>query len=329
MTVSRRTFIATLGALPAAALLPRDVFAAGWPERPVHLIVPFAAGGNADIVGRLAGDQISRGIGQTVVVENRGGAGGSIGAAFVARATPDGYMLLVGSNGPLTVNPLVQAHMEYDPLKDLAPIALTSYVPHAIIVTNSLAAKTLPEFIAQSKKQAITMASSGVGSATHMTLERFKAATGADITHVPYRSGGALMPDLMGGSVQSAMTEFSTALPLHKGGKARIIGIASAQRSKLAPDIGTFIEGGVKDFTASSYIGILAPAKTPADILAKIEKAIQDGLKPGGTAAERLASIGAELATPEQMTEKGFAAFIKKDAENMQAAAKLAGIKPQ
>ena len=155
------------------------------------------------------------------------------------------------------------------------------------------------------------------------------AMTGADITHVPYRSGGALMPDLMGGSVQSAMTEFSTALPLHKGGKARIIGIASAQRSKLAPDIGTFIEGGVKDFTASSYIGILAPAKTPADILAKIEKAIQDGLKPGGTAAERLASIGAELATPEQMTEKGFAAFIKKDAENMQAAAKLAGIKPQ
>ena len=329
MPVSRRTFIATLGALPAAALLPREVLAAGWPERPVHLIVPFAAGGNADIVGRLAGDQISKGIGQTVVVENRGGAGGSIGAAFVARATPDGYMLLVGSNGPLTVNPLVQAHMEYDPLKDLAPIALTRYVPHAIIVTNSLAAKPLPEFVAQSKKQAITMASSGVGSATHMTLERFKAATGADITHVPYRSGGALMPDLMGGSVQSAMTEFSTALPLHKGGKARIIGVASMQRSKLAPDIATFIDGGVKGFTASSYIGILAPAKTPAEVIAKIEKAIQDGLKPGSQAAERLASIGAELATPEQMSAKGFAAFIKADAENMKEAAKLADLKPQ
>jgi len=238
-------------------------------------------------------------------------------------------MLLVGSNGPLTVNPLVQAHMEYDPLKDLAPIALTSYVAHAIIVTNSLAAKTLPEFIAQSKKQAITMASSGIGSATHMTLERFKAATGADITHVPYRSGGALMPDLMGGSVQSAMTEFSTALPLHKGGKARIIAVASVHRSKLAPDIATFIDGGVKDFTASSYIGILAPAKTPAEIIAKIEKAIQDGLKPGGPTAERLASIGAELATPEQMTANGFAAFIKDDAAKMKEAAKLAGLKPQ
>ena len=329
MTVSRRTFIATLGALPAATLLPRDVFAAGWPDRPVHLIVPFAPGGNADIVGRLVGDQISKAIGQPVVVENRGGAGGGIGAAFVARSTPDGYTLFVGSNGPLTVNPFVQAKLEYDPLKDFAPIALTSYVPHAIIVTNSLAAKTLPEFIAQSKKQAVTMATSGVGSATHMTLERFKAATGANITHVPYRSGGALMPDLMGGSVQSAMTEFSTALPLHKGGKARIIAVGLAKRSKLAPDLPTFIDGGVKGFTAESYIGILAPSKTPADVIAKVEKAVQDGLKPGSPAAERLAQLGAEVATPEQMTAKGFGAFIKTDYANMKAAAKLADLKPQ
>ena len=329
MTISRRTIIAALGGLPAAALLPRGAFAAGWPDRPIHLIVPFAPGGNADIVGRLVGDQIGKAVGQTVVVENRGGAGGGIGAAYVARANPDGYTLFVGSNGPLTVNPFVQAHLEYDPLKDFAPIALTSYVPHAIIVTNSLAAKTLPEMIALSKQHPITMASSGVGSATHMTIERFKAATGANITHVPYRSGGALMPDLMGGSVQSAMTEFSTALPLHKGGKARIIAVASAHRSKLAPDIPTFIDGGVKDFTAQSYIGILAPAKTPADIIAKVEKAVQNGLKSGSPAAERLVQLGAEVATPEQMTAKGFAAFIKVDYEHMKEAAKLAGIKPK
>ena len=329
MTISRRTFVAALGAVPAVTLLPRTLFAAGWPDRPVHLIVPFAPGGNADIVGRLIGDQISKAVGQPVVVENRGGAGGGIGAAFVARSAPDGYTLFVGSNGPLTVNPFVQAHLEYDPLKDFAPIALTSYVPHAIIVTNSLAAKTLPEFIAQSKQKAITMASSGVGSSTHMTLERFKAATGANITHVPYRSGGALMPDLMGGSVQSAMTEFSTALPLHKGGKARIIAVASAQRSKLAPEVPTFIDGGVKSFTASSFIGILAPAKTPAEAIDRVEKAIQSGLKPGSEAAERLAQLGAELATPEQMTAKGFAAFIQADYDNMKEAAKLADIKPQ
>ena len=328
MTISRRKLIVTLGLGSAASLLPRAAFAA-YPDRPIHLIVPFAPGGNADIVGRIVGERISSAVGQPVVVDNRGGAGGSIGAELVARAAPDGYTLFVGSNGPLTVNPFVQAKLAYDPLKDFAPIALTSYVPNCLRSSTKVEAKTLKDLIAASEKQPVSIATSGVGSATHMTLERFKAATGANITHVPYRSGGALMPDLMGGSVQSAMTEFSTALPLHKGGKARIIAVAAAQRSKLAPDIPTFIDGGVKGFTASSYIGILAPAKTPADIIAKIEKAIENGLKPGGTAAERLASIGAELATPEQMTAKGFAAFIKADYENMKEAAKLAGLKPQ
>jgi tripartite-type tricarboxylate transporter receptor subunit TctC len=325
MTISRRSLVAGLGAAPAAALLSRTAFAA-YPERPIHLVVPFAPGGNADIVGRLIGEQISKALGQPVVVDNRGGAGGSIGAESVARAAPDGYTLFVGSNGPLTVNPFVQAHLPYDPLKDFAPIALTSYVPHALILNGQVEAKTIPELIALSKKQAVNIATSGVGSATHMTLERFKAATGAHITHVPYKSGGALMPDLLGGTVQGAMTEFSTALPMHKGGKARIVGVASAQRSKLAPDIPTFIEGGVKGFTAQSYIGILAPAKTPAAIVAQLQKAIEAALKPGAPAAERLVGLGAEIATPEQMTPAGFAAFIKADYENMREAARLAGI---
>lgn len=173
------------------------------------------------------------------------------------------------------------------------------------------------------------MATSGVGSATHMTLERFKAATGANITHVPYKSGGALMPDLMGGSIQAAMTEFSTALPLHKVGKARIVAVALAQRSKLAPDIPTFIEGGVKGFTAQSYIGILAPSKTPAAIVAQLQKAVEGSLKAGAPAAERLIGLGAEIATPEQMTSQGFAAFIRDDYEHMREAAKLAGITPK
>ncbi len=327
MSISRRTLLRTAALAPAATLLPRTAFAA-YPERPIHLIVPFAPGGNADIVGRLVGDQISKAVGQPVVVENRGGAGGSIGAEVVARAAPDGYTLFVGSNGPLTVNPFVQAKLGYDPLKDFAAIALTSYVPHVIILNNDVAAKALPELIALSKKQPINMATSGVGSATHMTLERFKAATGANITHVPYKSGGALMPDLMGGSIQAAMTEFSTALPLHKGGKAHIVAIASAQRSKLAPDIATFIEGGVKGFTAQSYIGILAPAGTPAAIIAQLQKAIAGGLT-GGSAADKLRDLGAEIATPEQMTPDGFAKFVRTDYENMREAAKLAGITPK
>ena len=327
MMLSRRKLIAALGAAPAAALLPRSALAA-YPDRPIHLIVPFAPGGNADIVGRLVGERISNALGQPVVVDNRGGAGGSIGAEAVARSAADGYTLFVGSNGPLTVNPFVQAKLGYDPLKDFAPVALTSYVPHVLILNNKVEAKTLQELIAASKNQAVSIATSGVGSATHMTLERFKAATGANVTHIPYRSGGALMPDLIGGSIQAAMTEFSTALPLHKASKARIIAIAAAQRSKLAPDIATFIEGGVKDFTAQSYIGILAPAGTPAAIIAQLQKAILAGLS-GGPAPDKLRAMGSEIATPEQMTPAGFAAFIRADYEHMREAAKLAGITPK
>jgi tripartite-type tricarboxylate transporter receptor subunit TctC len=327
MPISRRALIATFGLGSAATLLPRSAFAA-YPDRPIHLIVPFAPGGNADIVGRIVGERISSALGQPVVVDNRGGAGGSIGAEAVARATPDGYTLLVGSNGPLTVNPFVQAKLGYDPLKDFAAIALTSYVPHVIILNDKVEAKTLPDLIALSKKAPVNIATSGVGSASHMTLERFKAATGANVTHIPYKSGGALMPDLMGGSIQAAMTEFSTALPLHKGGKARIVAIAAAVRSQLAPDIATFIEGGVKDFTASSYIGILAPTGTPAPIIAQVQKAIVAGLTGAG-AADKLRAMGSEIATAEQMTPAGFAAFIRTDYEHMREAAKLAGIEPK
>jgi tripartite-type tricarboxylate transporter receptor subunit TctC len=328
MSIPRRMFIAGLGAAPIASFLARSAFAA-FPDRPIHLIVPFAAGGNADIVGRITGDLISKALNQPVVVENRGGAGGSVGAEFVAHATPDGYTLLVGSNGPLTVNPFIHASLGYDPLKDFIAIALTSYVPHALILSDKVQAKNMAELIALSKTTPVTIATSGIGSATHMTLERLKAATGANITHVPYRGGGALLPDLIGGNVDGAMTEFSTALPLHQGGKARIIAIASDHRSKLAPDIPTFDESGVKGFTAQSYIGVVAPANTPADIIVRLQQAIEKGLSPGSPAAERLIDLGSEVASSEQMTSKGFAEFIHVDYENMRAAAKLARITPE
>jgi tripartite-type tricarboxylate transporter receptor subunit TctC len=328
MTLSRRHFLRAFCATPAAMLLPRAALAA-FPDRAIHLVVPFAPGGNADVVGRIVGEQIAKALGQPVVVENRGGAGGSVGAETVARAAPDGYTLLVGSNGPLTVNPFVQAKLGYDPLKDFVAVALTSYVPHCIALNAGVEAKTIPELIALSKSKPVNIATSGVGSATHLTLERFKAATGANLTHVPYRSGGQLLPDLISGAIQGAMTEFSIALPQHQGGKVRIVGVASAQRSKLAPDIATFIEGGVKEFTASSYIGIVAPVKTPPEIVAQLQKAVAAGLGGNSPAAEKLRGMGSDVATPQEMTSAGFGDYIRAEYARSAAAAKLAGLTPK
>ena len=325
MGFSRRTLLKATGSLAALALVPRSALAA-YPERPIRLIVPFAPGGNADIMARLVGEGMAQALGQPVVVENRAGAGGSVGAGEVARAAPDGYTLLTGSNGPLTVNPFVQPKLGYDPLEDFAPVGLTSLVAHAIIVNAAVPARTLPELIALSRREQVGVGTAGVGSATHLTLERFNAQTGAKLLHVPYRGGGALLPDLVSGNIQGAMTEFSSALPHHRGGKARFVAIASASRSALAPDVPTMMESGVAGFTAASYIGILAPAGTPHDVLSRLEAALGAALKLPKT-LDRMRELGVEPATPELRTAAGFAAFIREDYERSREAARLAGLK--
>ena len=322
---TRRSLLQALGA--AMALSPFAAVAA-FPERAIRLIVPFAPGGNADIVARLVGGAMAEALGQPVVVENRAGAGGSIGADQVAHAAPDGYTLLSGSNGPLTVNPFVQARLGYDPLKDFAPVGMTSLVPHALIVNAAVAAKTVPELVALSKQTQIGVGTSGIGSATHLTLERFNAQTGAKLLHVPYKGGGSLLPDLLAGTIQGAMTEFSTALPHHRSGKARFVAVASAKRSALAGEVPTMIEGGVKDFTAASYIGVLAPAGVPADVMARLQAALAAALAAPKT-IERFRELGAEAATAEQMTPAGFGAFIRQDFERSREAAQLAGLKKE
>jgi tripartite-type tricarboxylate transporter receptor subunit TctC len=326
MIVSRCIFAKALAALGVVAVASQAAWAQGYPDRPIRLIVPFAAGGNADINGRVVADVVQRALGQPAVVENRAGAGGGVGAEYVARAEPDGYTLLVGSNGPLTINPITNPNVSYDPLKDFAAVALVSYVPHVLIVSNKLGVKSIPDLVALSKTRPINLATSGVGSASHMTLERFKQATGAQIAHVPYKSGGSLLPDVISGNVDGAMTELSTAVELHKGGQAHIVGVAGAARSKSAPDIPTFDEQGVKGFLARSFIGIVAPAKVPAEALSKLQAAIAAGVGAGTEAAAKLVATGSEIATPEQMTPAGFADFIKRDLEDMRAAAKLAGL---
>jgi tripartite-type tricarboxylate transporter receptor subunit TctC len=327
MSLSRRTLVTGLAAAPFTVLFARSAFAA-FPDHPIRLIVPFAPGGNADFVARLAGEGLGRALNQSIVVESRAGAGGSIGAAQVAAATPDGYTLLAGSNGPLTVNPFVQLKLGYDPLRDFVAIGLANLAPHVIALHESTPAKTLAELIALSKQKPVTIGTSGVGSATHLTLARFNAQTGANLTHVPYRGGGALVPDMLAGTISGAMTEMATALPHHKQGKIRIIAVASEKRLAQAPDIPTFIEGGVKDFTAASYVGIVAPARTPPDIVAALEKALVKTLAEKAVQDKFLAS-GAELVPPAMQTSKGFGDYIKAEYERSKKAAALAGLKPQ
>jgi tripartite-type tricarboxylate transporter receptor subunit TctC len=318
--------LSTIAAAPLASALPRTAFAA-YPDKPIRLIVPFAAGGNADFVARLTGEGMSQALGQPIVVDYRSGAGGSLGADMAAHSAPDGYTLFTGSNGPLTVNPFVQAKLNYDPIKDFAPIGLANLAPHCLAVSDSVPAKNLQELIALSKQAPVNVGTSGAGSASHMTLARFNAATGANITHVPYRGGGALVPDLLSGSISGAMTELSTVLPQVGGGKIRVLGVAWSKRSPQLPDVPTMIEQGVNDFTAASYVGILAPAKTPAEIIKTVEAALIKSLNMKETQDKMLKS-GAELVPDDLMTASGFAAYIQKEFDLTREAAKLAGLTP-
>ena len=324
----RRKFLKLAAAAPLLGGWTGAALAAAYPQRPLTFVVPFGPGGNVDGVGRLMAAAMGPLLGQTIVVENRAGAGGSLGASLVAQAAPDGYMLMVGSNGPLTVNPFVQAKLAYDPLKDFAPIGLVGTVAHVLIANNAFAAKTLQDAVALSKRQFVGCASSGVGSATHLTLARLNAQTGARIEHVPFRGGNTLVPALLGGDVQLASMEFSTALPLHQSGRARILAIAAARRSPLAPDIPTFMESGVAGFTAQSYVGLLAPARTPADVLARLEQAANAALD-SGELADRLRGLGLDVADAAQRRGQGFAAFLRAEYERSGEAARLAGIKPE
>jgi tripartite-type tricarboxylate transporter receptor subunit TctC len=324
--LTRRTLLTTLAAAPLASALPRAAFAA-YPDKPIRLIVPFAAGGNADFVARLCAEGMKETLGQPIVVEYRTGAGGSLGADMAAHSAPDGYTLLTGSNGPLTVNPFVQAKLNYDPLKDFVAVGLANLAPHCLVVHESVPAKNLAELIALSKVKSVNIGTSGAGSATHMTLARFNAATAANITHVPYRGGGALIPDLLSGAITGAMTELSTALPHVGGGRVRVLGVAWNKRSPQMVDVPTMIEQGVTDFTAASYVGILAPAATPGEIVKTLETALIKALN-GKDLQQKMLASGAELVPDDLMTSQGFAAYIKKEYDLTREAAKAAGLTP-
>jgi tripartite-type tricarboxylate transporter receptor subunit TctC len=265
-------------------------------------------------------------LGQTLIVENRAGAGGGVGAEAVARSAPDGYTLLIGTNGPLTVNPVLQSKLRYDVFKDFAPVALAGLVPHALVVTPALPARSLPELLALARQKPVSVATGGIGSATHLTLERLNAQAGIKLQHIPYRGGNSPVSDLVGGTLDAAVMEFSSALSLHQSGKARVLAMAALQRSRLLPEVHTFAEDGVKDVVASSYVGLLAPANTPANVIARLQKAAAEALSHPSVLT-KLTPLGFEAATTAQQTPAGFAALLKSEYDRAVQIVKSAGIK--
>lgn len=255
--------------------------AAAYPEKSVRMIVPYPPGGITDIVGRAVAERLSKTLGQPIVVDNRAGAGGTIGATLGARSTPDGYTLFVGTSATNGTNPSTYKNLSYKPETDFAPIALVATAPLMIIVNPSVPAKTLPEFIAymKSNPNKVNFASTGNGGSVHLTSELFAMQTGTKMQHIPYKGSSPALTDLMGGQVQVMFDNVPSAAPLAKSGKVRALAVTSTKRTALAPDTPTVAESAVPGFESLSWIAVYAPAGTPAEIVRKLNEAINEALK--------------------------------------------------
>ncbi len=294
-----------------------------YPTRAITLIVPFPAGGTTDILGRFVGQALSAAWNQPVVVENRGGAGGNIGAAAVAKAAPDGYTLLVGTVGTHAINASLYTKMPYDTLKDFAPVTQIASVPNMLVVTPSLPVGSVTELIAYAKANPgkLNMASSGNGTSIHLSGELFKVMTGVDMVHVPYKGSAPALNDLMGGQVQLMFDNMPSALPQVKGGTLKALAVTTATRSPAMPDLPTVAEAGVPGFEASSWFGVFAPAGTPKEIVAKLQTEIARILK-SPEMTERLAQQGAVAVgnTPDE-----FGAYVQSELVKWAGVVKASG----
>lgn len=298
-----------LVALALACAAP--AFAQGFPNKPVTLVVPFPPGGGTDTGGRVIAEQLGRRWGQPVIVENKGGAAGQIGADFVAKARPDGYTLLLGNIGTQAINPLLYPKMPYDADKAFAPVSLVAELPLAMMVNPAVPAKTAAEFVALAKAKPgqLSYSSSGAGGAPHLAAEMFKDQTGAFILHVPYRGGGPAIADLLAGHVQLSFMTVLEASGHIKAGKLRALAVTGDKRVPAFPDVPTLAEKTLPGFNAISWIGLLAPAGTPQDVQDKIAADVRAVLADEAVKARFVALGGVPRAT----TPAEFARLITDD----------------
>jgi tripartite-type tricarboxylate transporter receptor subunit TctC len=319
---TRRQFLNLAAAALAAPALPSLARGQSWPARSIRAVVPFSAGSSLDIVGRIVLDPVSSQLGQPIVVENRGGAGGTIGSAMVAKADPDGYSILINASAHSSA-PAAYPNIPYDPARDFSAVIPFGTIPNVAVISPEKGIKTIQELVAAAKTGSFTYASAGVGSATHWAAERLRVSAGFQALHVPFRGGPEALMDVMAGRVDFTCMGMSAALPFVRDGKLVPLAVSSTKRSSALPDVPTTLEAGLADSDYTYWMGMFVPAKTPRDVVDRLYQETQKALQlPSVT--EKFAPQGIE---PMPLTPAEFDALIKKEIADNIALAKAAGLK--
>jgi tripartite-type tricarboxylate transporter receptor subunit TctC len=319
---TRRQFLNLAGAALATPALPRFASAQAWPARPIRAMIPFSAGSTIDVIGRIVLDPLSSQLGQTIVVENRGGAGGTIGTAMVAKADPDGYTILLNASAH-SAAPAAYPKISYDPARDFSAVIPFGSVPNVTLVAPGRGIKTLQEFVAAAKAGSFTYASAGVGSATHWAAERLRLSAGLNAVHVPFRGGPEALTEVMTGRVDFTCMGMASALPFIREGKLVPLAVSTPKRSSALPNVPTTLEAGFADSDYIFWMGMFVPAKTPRDIIDRLHQETQKVLQQAAV-AEKLRPQGIE---PMPLTPAEFDALVKKEIDSNIALVQAAGLK--
>jgi tripartite-type tricarboxylate transporter receptor subunit TctC len=320
---TRRRFLNLAAATLAAPALPTLARAQSWPaKQPIRAMIPFSAGSSLDIVGRIVLDPLSSQLGQTIVVENRGGAGGSIGTAAVAKADPDGYSILINASAHSSA-PAAYPNISYDPARDFSAVIPFGTIPNVTVIAPAKGIKTIQQLVEAAKSGSLTYASAGVGSATHWAAERLRVSAGFKAVHVPFRGGPEALTEVMTGRVDFSCMGMAAALGFIRDGKLIPLAVSSAKRSSALPDVPTTLEAGLADSDYNYWMGMFVPAKTPRDIVERLYQETQKALQTPGV-TEKFKPQGIE---PMPMTSAEFDALIKKEIETNIALVKAAGLK--
>jgi tripartite-type tricarboxylate transporter receptor subunit TctC len=307
----------------ALPILHGTVAAQTWPTKPIKWIVPFAPGGTTDILARTIGEKLATALGQPVVIENRPGAGGGVGAEFTAKAPPDGYTIMGGTISTHAINASLYKSLPYDPVKDFAPITLIARVPNMLVVNPDIPAKNVAELIAllKSSPGKYTFASSGNGTSQHLSGELFKSMAGVDMQHIPYKGSPPALQDVVGGQVTMTFDNITTAWPLAKGGKLRALAVTTAMRSPIAPDVPTLAEAGLAGYEIGSWQGLFAPAGTPPEIVRRLNVEMVKIINMPDV-RDKLIGLGAE---PVANTPEEFSALVKTEVVKWAGVVKQSG----